>query len=79
MSVSKIKNLSRRLTLLESEASRELNNICKNNLWESLGFEVFDEIHDQDQRAKANYYFGQLQATREIQNGLKWVIFEKNY
>ena len=66
MSAVKIKNLNRRLDFLECEASSELNSICGNDLWKSLGFVVFDDLKDASHKEKANYYFGQLQVVREI-------------
>ena len=66
MSLSKSKNLERRLNLLAEEASSELNNVCESSLWESLGFVYFDQLDTKDKIAKANFYYGQLQAINEI-------------
>jgi len=38
MSVSKSKNLERKLDNFAKEAKNELNNVCGSSLWESLGF-----------------------------------------
>lgn len=70
MSVAQIKNLQRRLANLESEACAELNRACGHELWQSLGFDALDSIEDADRRARANYYYGQLQTVRELQDVL---------
>ena len=44
MSVSKSKNLERKLDNFAKEAKNELNNVCGSSLWESLGFVFFDRI-----------------------------------
>ncbi|MCP9841782.1 hypothetical protein KBY93_14240 [Synechococcus sp. J7-Johnson] len=67
MSISQIKNLQRRLANLEQEATAELNRACGNELWMSLGFDALDSLEDFDRRARANYYYGQLQTVRELQ------------
>ena len=68
MSVSQIKNLNRRLENLSKEASSELDKLCGNQLWKSIGFEAFDGFADSDLRASANYYYGQFQTARELQD-----------
>ncbi len=68
MSVSQIKNLNRRLENLSKEASKELDKLCGNELWKSIGFEAFDGLSDTDLRASANYYYGQFQTVRELQD-----------
>lgn len=70
MSVAQIKNLQRRLANLESEATDELNRACGHELWQSLGFDALDSLEDPDRRARANYYYGQLQTVRELQSSL---------
>ncbi len=70
MSVIKIKNLHRRLDNLAGEAIEELDKACGNELWRNIGFEAFDGFEDSDRRARANYYFGQLQTIRELQEAL---------
>ncbi len=70
MSVVQIKNLNRRLDHLASEASTELSRTCGNKLWEQVGFDAFDGLMDSEQRARANYYYGQLQTVRELQEVL---------
>jgi len=46
MSVSKSKNLERKLDNFAKEAKNELNNVCGSPLWESLGFVFFDQLED---------------------------------
>ena len=66
MSVSKSKNLERKLDNFAKEAKYELNNVCGSSLWESLGFVFFDQLEDSQKIAKANFYYGQLQIINEI-------------
>lgn len=66
MSIAQIKNLQRRLVLLEQEAMTEVNRACGHELWQTLGFDALDAIEDGERRARANYYFGQLQTTRQL-------------
>ena len=54
MSVSKFKNLERKLDNFAKEAKNELNSVCGSSLWESLGFVVFDQLEDSEKIAKAN-------------------------
>ena len=68
MSVTQIKNLNRRLENLSKEASNELDKLCGNELWKSIGFEAFDGLVDSNRRASANYYYGQFQTARELQD-----------
>ena len=68
MSISQIKNLNRRLENLTKEASSELDKLCGNELWKSIGFEAFDGLSDPSLRASANYYYGQFQTARELQD-----------
>ena len=68
MSISQIKNLNRRLENLSNEASQELDKLCGNELWKSIGFEAFDGLADAGLRASANYYYGQFQTARELQD-----------
>lgn len=68
MSISQIKNLNRRLENLSKEASSELDKLCGNELWKSIGFEAFDGLADAGLRASANYYYGQFQTARELQD-----------
>ncbi|MCX5944953.1 MAG: hypothetical protein NTZ53_06510 [Cyanobacteria bacterium] len=68
MSVAQIKNLQRRLANLEQEAIDEINRACGHELWQSLGFDALDSLEDNDRRARANYYYGQLQAVRELKS-----------
>ena len=66
MSVSKSKNLERKLDNFAKEAKNELNNVCGSSLWQSLGFVFFDQLEDSEKIAKANFYYGQLQIINEI-------------
>lgn len=66
MSIAQIKNLQRRLNNLEQEAISELNRACGHELWQSVGFDALDAIEDAERRARANFYFGQLQTVREL-------------
>ncbi len=70
MSVAQVKNLQRRLGNLEQEAMEEINRACGHELWQSLGFDALDSLEDPDHRARANYYYGQLQAVRELKDVL---------
>ncbi len=64
--MAQIKNLQRRLGNLEQEAVEELNRACGHGLWQNVGFDALDAIEDPDRRARANYYYGQLQTAREL-------------
>tara|TARA_B100000945_G_C20324718_1_gene569411 strand:+ start:525 stop:737 length:213 start_codon:yes stop_codon:yes gene_type:complete len=66
LSLSKSKNLERRLSIIADEASYELNKVCNSSLWESLGFIYFDQLEDKEKIAKANFYYGQLQLVKEL-------------
>ena len=66
MSISKSKNLERKLNNIAQEATNELNNVCGSSLWESLGFMFFDQLEDPEKIKKANFYYGQLQIINEI-------------
>jgi len=66
LSLSKSKNLERRLNLLAEEATSELNKVCESSLWETLGFIYFDQLDSKDKIAKANFYYGQLLTIKEI-------------
>ncbi len=70
MSVVQIKNLNRRLDNLYFEAAKELDKTCGNELWKKIGFDAFDGLEDSELRARANYYYGQLQTVRELQEVL---------
>ena len=74
MSVSKSKNLERKLDNFAKEAKNELNNVCGSSLWESLGFVFFDQLEDSEKIAKANFYYGQLQIINEIKFSI-WIKF----
>ncbi len=70
MSVVKLKNLHRRLENLANEAVHELDRACGNELWKSVGFDAFDGLSDSERRATANYYYGQWQTVKELQEAL---------
>ncbi|WP_269623215.1 hypothetical protein [Prochlorococcus marinus] len=70
MSINQIKNLNRRLENLAFEATKELDKASGTELWRTIGFEAFDGLQDSDRRAIANYYFGQLQTVKELQEVL---------
>ena len=66
MSIAQVKNLQRRLSCLEDEAVSEVTRACGHDLWQTLGFDALDAIEDAERRARANYYYGQLQTVREL-------------
>jgi hypothetical protein len=66
VSIAQVKNLQRRLNLLEQEATGEVSRACGHELWQSLGFDALDAIEDPERRARANFYFGQLQTARQL-------------
>tara|TARA_B100000965_G_scaffold376311_1_gene369473 strand:+ start:4169 stop:4381 length:213 start_codon:yes stop_codon:yes gene_type:complete len=66
MSISKTKNLTRRLQIIEEEATAELNRVCESSHWQSLGFIFFDQLDSKEKIAKANFYYGQLTLIKEI-------------
>ena len=66
MAIAQIKNLQRRLVLLEQEAITEVTRACGHDLWQTLGFDALDAIEDGERRARANFYFGQLQTARQL-------------
>ena len=68
MSLTKSKNLERKLNLISKEATHELNNVCGSNLWETLGFIYFDQLDNKEKIAKANFYYGQLQLVKELKS-----------
>ena len=70
MSAAQVKNLQRRLDNLNNEAETELTRVCGHDLWRSLGFDAFDGLDDSEKRALANYYYGQWQTVRELQDAL---------
>ncbi len=70
VSISQVKNLQRRLSVLEQEAIAEVSRACGHDLWQSLGFDALDAIDDPERRARANFYYGQLQTARELMDAL---------
>ena len=65
-----MKNLQRRLENMASEGTKELDKACGHELWRNIGFDAFDELLDSEKRELANYYYGQWQAVRELQQSL---------
>ncbi len=55
---------------MANEAIQELDKACGHELWRNLGFDAFDGLEDSDRRARANYYYGQWQTVRELQENL---------
>jgi hypothetical protein len=70
VAIAQIKNLQRRLGLLEQEAVDEVSRACGHDLWQSIGPDALDSLEDPDRRARANYYYGQLQVVRELKDCL---------
>lgn len=70
MAIAQIKNLQRRLANLEQEAEAELDRACGNHLWASVGPDVLDALENGADRARANYYYGQLMTVRELKDVL---------
>jgi hypothetical protein len=70
MAIAQIKNLQRRLANLEQEAELELDRVCGNHLWASVGPDVIDALEIPADRARANYYYGQLMTVRELQGAI---------
>ncbi len=70
MAIAQIKNLQRRLLNLEQEATAEVSRACGHDLWSTLGFDALDSLEDPDRRARANFYYGQLQTVRELKESL---------
>ena len=67
MSVAQVKNLQRRLLLLSDEAEQGLDRACGHELWRSLGPDAIDGVEDTTRRAEANYWYGQWNVVRELQ------------
>jgi|TARA_B100000927_G_scaffold58711_1_gene45589 hypothetical protein len=70
MAVAQLKNLQRRLQLLSDEAEQGLNRACGNELWKSLGPDAIDGLDDPSRRAEANYWYGQWNVVRELQEAI---------
>ena len=70
MSVAQLKNLQRRLIVLASEAEQGLNRSCGSDLWKSIGPDVIDGVEDQGRREQANYWYGQWNVVRELQDAI---------
>ena len=70
MAVAQLKNLQRRLQLLSDEAEQSLNRVCGNELWKSVGPDAVDGVADPDRRAEANYWYGQWNVVRELQEAI---------
>jgi len=56
--------------VLVQEAIAEVSRACGHDLWQSLGFDALDAIEDPERRARANFYYGQLQTSRELMDVL---------
>ena len=70
MAVAQLKNLQRRLQLLSDEAEQGLNRACGNELWKSVGPDAIDRLDDPSRRAEANYWYGQWNVVRELQESI---------
>ena len=70
MAVAQLKNLQRRLQLLSDEAEQGLNRVCGHELWKSVGPVAVDGVADPDRRAEANYWYGQWNVVRELQEAI---------
>ncbi len=70
MSLVQIKNLNRRLDNLSNEAAKELDKLCGHSLWRNIGFDAIDRLDDNERRSTANYYYGQWQTAKELQEAL---------
>ena len=68
MSVFQVKNLQRRLINLADEAEQGIKRACGNELWRNIGPDVFDSLEDPERRAEANYWYGQWNVVRELQD-----------
>ena len=55
---------------MANEATHELNKACGHELWRNLGFDAFDGLDEHERRERANYYYGQLETVRELQESL---------
>ena len=66
VSIAQIKNLQRRLSVLEQEAIAEVTRACGHDVWQSLGFDALDAIEDGERRARAKVSVGQLQTVRQL-------------
>ncbi|BEV36598.1 hypothetical protein [Synechococcus sp. M16CYN] len=67
MAVAQLKKLQRRLLLLADEAEQRLNRICGHELWKTIGPDAIDSLNDPEKRAEANYWYGQWNVVRELQ------------
>ncbi len=70
MSAFQLKNIQRRLENMSKEAAEELDRVCEHELWRNIGFDAIDSLQDNSSRAKANYYYGQWQTVKEIQESI---------
>ncbi len=55
---------------MSSEAVQELDKACGHELWRNIGFDAFDGLKDAERRSRANYYYGQWQAVKELKDAL---------
>jgi len=70
MAVAQLKNLQRRLLLLADEAEQGLNRTCRHELWKTVGPDAIDALEDPARRAEANYWYGQWNVVRELQEAI---------
>ncbi len=70
MAVAQLKNLQRRLLLLAEEAEQGLNRACGHELWKTVGPHAIDALEDPARRAEANYWYGQWNVVRELQEAI---------
>ena len=70
MAVAQLKNLQRRLQLLSDEAEQGLHPVCGHEVGESVGPGAVDGVEDPDRRAEANYWDGQWNVVRELQESI---------
>ena len=61
------KQLQGRLQLLSDEAEQGLTRSCGHELWKSVGPDAIDGLEDPARRAEANYWYGQWNVVRELQ------------
>jgi hypothetical protein len=55
---------------LSDEAEQGLNRVCGHELWKSVGPDAVDGMADPDRRAEANYWYGQWNVVRELQEAI---------
>ena len=55
---------------MSNEAEQGLNRVCGHELWKSVGPDAVDGVEDPDRRAEANYWYGQWNVVRELQEAI---------